>query len=112
MKFPTTTHDWQLYHNYKDDGRTGKPMKGAPNAARALTAALRRASIQARVRCAACTTKAGVQGVLSDLYLKEIEPVMLKHSKVGAYDTEPRTVAKEYLNGIANECGWYGFIDF
>ena len=102
MKFPTTASEWQLYSG----------MKGSANAARALTAALRKAAIQARVRCAACTRVEGVRTVLSELYDKGIEPVMLKHSKVGAYDTEPRTVAKEYLNGIANECGWYGFIDF
>ena len=34
---------------------------------------------------------------LSDVYRNVIEPVMSKHSKVGAYDTEPRNVALEML---------------
>ena len=34
---------------------------------------------------------------LSDVYSNVIEPVMSKHSKIGAYDTEPRNVALDML---------------
>lgn len=112
LELPTTTHDWQLYHNYKASGDEGKPMKGATEAAKALTAALQKAEAEVRKKLGKGAT--GELGrFLADIFAKYIEPVQSKHAKVGAGDTEPRTVAKDYLEKVANEVtGHSGFIDF
>lgn len=111
-ELPTTTHDWQLYHTYKASGEEGKPMKGAEAAAKALTTALQKAEAEARKKLPKAKDSAEATKILGQLFGEYIEPVQQKHSKVGAYDTEPRTVAKEYLNKIANDLGFYGYLNF
>lgn len=108
---PTTTQDWQLYHDYKS-GDEGKPAKGSTAAAKALTAALQKA--EAEVRTKLGKGAGGDLGrFLADIFSKFIEPVQSKHAKAGAADTEPRTVAKDYLEKVANEVtGHSGFINF
>ncbi len=45
--------------------------------------------------------------MLSDAYCKYVQPVMHKHAESGAYDSEPRSVAKSYLDKVAQAYGFY-----
>jgi hypothetical protein len=91
-------------------------MKGATEAARKLTSALKKAERACRKDLAAAERRYAsireVQDILGKHFYRIVYPVMLAHSNVGAADTEPRTVAKDYLNKVANEYGFYGYLDF
>lgn len=90
-------------------------MKGAGKAARALTSALKKAEKEVRKRLAKegdADDKQGAAKILGDAYYKIVEPVMDQYSEFGASDTEPRVVAQDYLEKIANEMGIHGYMDF
>lgn len=112
LYLPVTTHDWQLYHTYDKGGAEGKPQKGAAAAAKALTKALQQAEAEVRAAYKEMGVLGDPESLLARVFEKYIVPVQRKHAKVGADDTEPRTVAKDYLNQVANELGADGLIDF
>jgi len=45
--------------------------------------------------------------VLSAAYGKYIYPVMNRFAESGAYDSEPRSVAKSYLDEVGKAYGFY-----
>lgn len=76
-----TAEQWQLYTYSMKCG----------NAARALNAAVKRA--------------ARTEGTKPGFY-REVEKVMCKYSKYGAYDSEPTWVLDEIADEIYGEGGW------
>jgi len=99
-ELPTTANDWELFSD----------MAGTAAAAEALTEALKKAA--ATFKKAEPKTSKEAESVLGAAYCAELMPVMAKYCKFGACDTEPRAVAKEYLNALANDAGFYGYLEF
>ena len=84
---PTTKEQWQLYD-----------IPGAGIAARALTAALKRAE-----KACKSDENGGRKMSLGTAMNKIVYPVMSRYSKVGASDTEPRGVAIAYLESVTGQ---------
>ena len=104
---PKTVSDWQLYSG----------MKGASEAARKLTSALKRTEKAVRKDLLAAerageTDTAVAGSIMYKHYSAIFVPVQHTYASQGAYDTEPRTVAKCYLEKVAEDYGFYGYIDF
>jgi len=93
---PTSASDWQLYSR-----------KGSANAARALTAALKRAEKKARKALDRTHGDKNAANVMSKIFNEVMYPVMDKHASVGASDTEPRVTAKLYLDSVVEEFDFY-----
>lgn len=94
--FPTSASDWQLYSS-----------KGSANAARALTAALKRTEKKARKALDRTHGDQNAANVMDKIFAETMYPVMDKFANNGAADTEPRTVAKMYLDKVAEEFSFY-----
>lgn len=93
---PTSASDWQLYSK-----------AGSANAARALTAALKRAEKKARKVLAKTHGDRNAANVMAKIFDEVMYPVMGKFASVGASDTEPRVTAKMYLDKVVEEFDFY-----
>jgi hypothetical protein len=101
--------------NLPRDARAWQLFSDAPKvnqAAKELTTALSKAGVEAKKKITGDESSAAAGKILYEIYKKHVVPVMDKWSEVGASDSEPRNVAKDYLNGIAKKQGIYGWIDF
>ena len=98
---PVTARDWQLYSG-----------TGAAQAARALTSALKRARKAAKPALEVARDSKEVVRILAAVYKEYLYPVMVKYRDLGATDTEPRGVAKDALHALANDEGFYDWLDF
>jgi hypothetical protein len=96
-ELPVSPDDWALYSD----------MKGVKQAAKALTAALKHSEAQARKKLVDLGDEGRAHEVLTDIYRALMIPVMGKYRNYGASDTEPNTIAKTYLDSIANRIGVY-----
>ncbi len=78
VRIPTTGEDWELYTSSMACGR----------AARALTAALKRALlvVDKAIKAGTGHTDDGLETLMD----QHLYPVMSTYSSYGAYDTEPR----------------------
>lgn len=88
---PKTGDDWQLYTCSMACGR----------AARSLTAALKRV-----IKAMDTMRPLNAQNVLKEMD-KHLDPVMHKYAEYGAYDTEPRYVARRAIvRAVCDKMGW------
>jgi hypothetical protein len=87
IKVPVTARDWQIYGS----------VPGSAGAARDLTKALKKAFNEFDRTLAGGGT---VKGALANA-ARVIKPVMSKHGKYGATDTEPRYVAAQMIVNYA-----------
>jgi len=99
---PTRVSEWQLYRG----------MPKTTEAARKLTSALRKAEREVRKGLKKVHTTKDAEKVLGEVFYRVVYPVMSTYADVGAADTEPRNVGQGYLEKVAHEYGFYGYLNF
>ena len=97
QQIPSTKEEWQLYST----------MKGAGEAARKLTGALKRA-LNGFSREYGKTnhgmSNRGAGTLIGKLFEQHIRPVMNEYASYGASDTEPREAASQAIVDHAKRC--------
>lgn len=99
---PRSKEAWQLYTS----------VKGSGEAARKLTSALVKAEKEVRKGLKKVRTTRDAETVLGKAMWGIVGPVMSQYASQGASDTEPRCVAQGYLEEVAHEFGFYGYLNF
>lgn len=92
VKVPETVREWQIYD-----------QPGARRAARALTAALRRALSRME---AALDKGYRPEKVAEDAWRSCLHKVMLRYRDLGTFDTEPRAVVRGVMRALCHSKGF------
>lgn len=98
-QIPHRVSQWELYRG----------MKGASEAARKLTSALKRAEKDVRKGLRQARSNQEANTLVGKAFREHVEPVMDAYADQGAADTEPRCVGMAYLGKVVQEYGFFGW---